>query len=122
MHTNSIKDVVTSEDIFKLTNAAGNFHDAIVERWDLHEGAVHVLIDTTWDCKIELWFSGDVSCSVCALTPDSVAYTWFASTLLYENGYFYFNSEMQATAESIENACCWFKSHHLQYRVIPYHG
>lgn len=111
--------VSNEEDIAQLDKKAGNFHDAVVERWTFEGNTVYVKFDGIWNCKIELWFSGEVSCSVCALTPEGIAYDWFGSTMFFENGFLYFNSERGSTAKTIENACCWFKARNLHYRVIP---
>lgn len=112
-------EIKTEADIENLLWVSGCFHDAYIEKYERTEDTVYVLFDGVWGCKIEVWFEGDVSFNVKDYDLKIDDPTWYDSSLLREDGYFYLVNDCEMKKEDITDEYCWFRGRHLRYRVIP---
>lgn len=119
-HTyHEFQDVSSANDINNFDCVSGNLHDAHIQKCEKNNDEIYVLFDGVWGCQIEMWFSGDVDYCVESRNPEIDDPTWYGSTLIYEDGYFYLIDDEDMKVADITNAYCWFKGQHLKYRVIP---
>lgn len=113
-------EIKSEQDIDDLMSCSGGFHDAYIK--ELHtnsDGSLTVLFDGVWGCKIEMIFSGEVSYDIkCRESDDSDPY-WYGSTLLYDNGSYYFIDDIDMTVGDITDEYCLFKARNIKYKVIP---
>lgn len=112
-------EIKTEKDIENLMWVSGGFHDAFIEKHAQMDDSVYVLFDGVWGCKIEMWFEGEVAYSVESRDPEEDDPTWYCSSLLMHDGFFYLVDEENVKVEDIDNTYCWFKSRHIKYHVIP---
>lgn len=112
-------EVKSEADIEKLRCVSGCFHDAHIEKCEHIGDTVHVLFDGVWGCKIELWFSGDASFCVDSRDPEYDDPTWYDSSILSEDGYFYLVDDCDMKVQDITDKYCWFKGRTLKYHIIP---
>lgn len=119
-HYKAYTFVETATDIDNLMAVSGGFHDAYIEKCEVQtDGALYVLFDGTWGCKIEIWFSGDVSYSIESRNPNYEDPYWFGSTVILQDGYIYLVDDEDKKVEDIGNGNCWFKARKMRYHVIP---
>ena len=116
---NEYVEIKTEKDIENLMWVSGGFHDAYIETYEQVADSVHVLFDGVWGCKIEIWFEGEAEYSVESRDPEEDDPTWYGSSFLMHDGFFYFVDEEGVKTESIDNTYCWFKSRRVRYHVIP---
>lgn len=116
---NEIVEVHNTADIDNLCCVSGYFHDAHIEKCERDGDKVYVLFDGVWGCKIELWFEGDADFCIDSRDPEYDDPTWYDSTLLLHDGYFYLVDDGDMKVEEINNKYCWFKGQKLKYHVIP---
>lgn len=116
-----IVEVKNKRDIDNLYCVSGSFHDAYIKEYKVSEQEIYVLFDGVWGCKIEVWFEGDPTCCIRRYDPEyrEEDPTWYDSTIIHANDYFYLVDECEMTVEDITDEYCWFKGHRLKYRVIP---
>lgn len=112
--------VETATDIDNLMAVSGGFHDAYIKMFEVQtDGALYVLFDGVWGCKIEIWFTGDVSYSIESRDPDYEDPDWFEATVILQDGYIYLVDDEVKKVEDIGNWNCWFKARKMKYHVIP---
>lgn len=116
---NECVEIKTEKDIENLMWVSGGFHDAYVEKHEQIDGTVYVLFAGVWGCKIEMWFEGEAAYSVASRDPEEDDPTWYCSSLLIHDGFFYLVDEENMKAEDIDNTYCWFRSRRVKYHVIP---
>lgn len=116
---NEYVEIKTEKDIENLMWVSGGFHDAYIETHEQVADSVHVLFDGVWGCKIEIWFEGEAEYSVESRDPEEDDPTWYGSSFLMHDGFFYFVDEEGVKTENIDNTYRWFKSRRVRYHVIP---
>lgn len=117
---NEFPEIRTQEDIDNLMCVSGCFHDAFIEECHQKEdGSLYVLFDGTWGCKIEIWFSGDVSYSIARREADKHDPYWYGASLLMDDGYIYFTDHEDVSVSDINVNDCRFKAKHMKYHIIP---
>lgn len=116
---NEYVDIKTEKDIENLMWVSGGFHDAYIEKHEQMDDVVYVRFAGVWGCKIEMWFEGETAYSVESRDPEEYDPTWYGSSFLMHDGFFYFVDEEGVKAEDIDNTYCWFKSRVVKYHVIP---
>lgn len=116
---NEYVEIKTEKDIENLAWVSGGFHDAYIEKCELMDDSVYVLFDGVWGCKIEMWFEGEAAYSAKICDPQKDDPTWYGSSVLRHDGFFYLVDEEDMIAEDIDDTYCWFKSRHVKYHVIP---
>lgn len=117
---NEYPEIFCQKDIDNLMVVSGGFHDAYIEKNRLQDdGSLYVLFDGTWGCKIEMWFSDEVSYCIDSRDPDEYDPYWLGSTMMIEDGFLYFVDDEEVKVAEITDNYCWFKSKKLKYHVIP---
>lgn len=116
---NEYVEIKTEKDVENLMRVSGGFHDAYIETHEQVADSVHVLFDGVWGCKIEIWFEGEAEYSVESRDPEEDDPTWYGSSFLMHDGFFYFVDEEGVKTENIDNTYRWFKSRRVRYHVIP---
>lgn len=112
-------EIKTSTDIENLMWASDGFHDACIKSMKKGGDVLYVLFDGIWGCKIEMWFSGDVSYDVSARNPEEFDPYWLDSTMVLEDGFIYLVDEGDMKIEDIGEGFCWFKARNVKYHIIP---
>ena len=116
---NEYVDIKTEKDIENLMWVSGGFHDAYIEKHEQMDDVVYVRFAGVWGCKIEMWFEGETAYSVESRDPEEYDPTWYGSSFLMHDGFFYFVDEEGVKTENIDNTYRWFKSRRVRYHVIP---
>lgn len=116
---NEYPEVCTEKDVEDLMWVSGSFHDAYIADLRKDGESLYVLFEGTWGCKIEIWFSGEVSYDVSSRDPDSYDPYWFGSTVILHDGFVYILDDDDATLDNIGDGWCWFKARKMKYHVIP---
>jgi hypothetical protein len=115
-----IREVLTNADIKELYRVAANFHDSCIAQYKCANDQIHVTLDSSYGFTIDLWFSGDVACSLNLLylvnrgDPD-----WWRATVLMQDGYIYLVDNINVDLGKIGEELCWFRGKRLQYRITP---
>lgn len=113
-----IREVLTNADIKELYRVAANFHDSCIAQYEYANDQIHVTLDSSFGFTIDLWFIGDVACSLNLLflvergDPD-----WWRATVLIQNGYIYLVDNINVNLEKLDAELCWFRGKRLQYRI-----
>ena len=115
----SIREIVTSEDIRDLEWVSGGFHDAYISEMKDNGDQLYLLFDGTWGCKIEVWFDGDLSYDISVRNSELYDPYWVGSTVSIQDGFVYLIDEEGVSVEDINSNYCWFKAKNMKYRVIP---
>lgn len=116
---NEYPEIHTKKDIDNLMAVAGWFHDGYIEKCEkVSDDELYVLFYDIWGCKIEMWFSGDVSYCIDSRSSCD-EYWWNDSTMLIENGYIYFTDGSDMSISEIKDDYCWFKAKNVKYHIIP---
>ena len=116
---NEYVEIKTEKDIENLMWVSGGFHDAYIEKHEQMDDVVYVRFAGVWGCKIEMWFEGETAYSVESRDPEEYDPTWYGSSFLMHDGFFYFVDEEGVKTENIDNTYRWFKSRRVRYHVIP---
>lgn len=114
-----IVEVKSEADTENLCCVSGCFHDAYIKKCERLGDTVYVLFHGVWGCKIEMWFEGDADFCIDSRNPEYDDPSWYDSTLLRDNGYFYLVDECDMKVDDITDEYCWFKGRRLKYHVIP---
>lgn len=114
-----IVELKDETDIENLYCVSGSFHDAYIDNYELLGDTIHILFDDVWGCKIEMWFEGDVSFNIKEYDLRIDDPTWYDSTLIRDEGYFYLVNDGAMKKEDITDEYCWFRGRQLRYKVIP---
>lgn len=112
-------EVTTEDDIENLEWVSGGFHDAFIKKHEQNDDVIYVLFGGVWGCQIEMWFEGDAACSIKEIDPTMDDPTWYCSTFMKQNGFFYLVDEADMTVDSIDDTYCWLRGRHVKYHVIP---
>lgn len=113
-------EIRTEQDLKNLDWVSGDFHDAYIEKLEtLPDGALYVLFDGTWGCKIEMWFEGDVAYETESRNPEKWDPYWQDSTILIRDGYIWLIDDADMTPEKLNDGYCWFRARRVKYHVIP---
>lgn len=108
------------KDIENLMCAAGRFHDAHIDHCsETKDGGLYVLFLGTWGCKVELWFEGDVSYNIPAISPTNIYPYWFTSSMWREDSFICFSDEENITSADFNDENYWFKAKRMRYHIIP---
>ena len=118
-HYTEYNEIADDTDIDRLMNVSGWFHDAVIKKMEERDDRLRVLFDGVWGCKIEVFFEGDISYNTESRNPEFYDPYWGGSTMIHQNGYFYFVDEDNMKVEDIREGYCWFKARKVAYRVIP---
>lgn len=116
-------EVVSEADIEELYRVTANFHDSCIAQYECANDQIHVTLDSSFGFTIDLWFSGDVACSLNLLylvergDPD-----WWRATVLMHDGYIYLVDNINVDLGKIDKELCWFRGKRLQYRITPKEG
>lgn len=117
---NDTRDIKTQKDIEDLYQASGGFHDAYISHEELLEdGTLYIIIDDTWACKFEIWFSGDLEYNISRRDLEEDDPYWYDSTILLQDGFVYLIDDSDMTVEEITPGLCYFKARNMKYRIIP---
>lgn len=117
---NEYPEITCQKDIDDLMNVSGWFHDACIEKIARqNDGSLYVLFDGVWGCKIEIWFSNEVTYNVDSPNPDECDPYWSGSTMLIKDDFIYFADDNDMEISNITDSCYWFKAKKLKYHVIP---
>lgn len=113
-------EVVSEADVEELYRVAANFHDSCIAQYEYANDQIHVTLDSPYGFTIDLWFSGDVACSLNLLyLVDRGDPDWWRATVLMQNGYFYLVDNINVDLGKIGEELCWFRGKRLQYRITP---
>ena len=113
-------EIRTQRDIENLECVSGYFHDAYIDKLEtLENGALYLLFDGVWGCKIEMWFAGDVAYAVESRNPEKWDQYWMDSTVLLQDGYIWLIDDADMTPEELNDGYCWFRARRVKYHVIP---
>lgn len=114
-----VRSVKTEKDIDDLMWASGYFHDAYIAELSPQEDGIRILFDGVWGCKIEVFFTGDVSYDVHARDPEDDYSYWSGSTVTIHDGYIYLIDEDKVKVDEIDEGYCWFRGRDMSYHIIP---
>jgi len=115
----SVREIKTEADIRDLMWASGEFHDAFISEMQEANGALFILFDGTWGCKVEVWFAGEIAYDVSSRDAEKYDPYWFGGSVILKDGFIYLIDDENAAVEDIEEGYCWFKARRMQYRIIP---
>ena len=114
------KEIKSSDDIEKLMLITGYFHDGIIDKSEEYpDGSVYVMFDGVWGCKVELMFSGDVSCCTESEKLEEYDSYWYESSIIIKDGYIYFVDWITDEVPELNDDFRWFKAKSMKYRIIP---
>lgn len=115
-----IKEIKNEKDIEDLYWVASGFHDARITKEEmLKYGSLHLTFDGIWECKIEMWFWGDLEYNTESRNPEFEDPYWFDSTLIMQNGFIYLVDGEDMTVDEITSEYYYFKARHMKYKIIP---
>ena len=114
-------EIRTQKDTEALKWAAGDFHDAYLDKEELLEdGTLYLRFYGTWECEVEVWFWGDLEYDTSSLDPEEEEdLHWYGSTIILQDGFVYFFDRSGMTVDKIGPGYCYFKARHMKYRIIP---
>lgn len=117
---NEFNEIKTQKDIDDLSWAVSGLHDARIKKEELQEDSkLYVKFDGIWGCNLDVWFWGDLEYDTSSRDPDENDPYWYSSTILIQDGFTYLVDEEDMTVDEITPDYCYFKAHHMKYRIIP---
>lgn len=116
---NEYVEIKTAMDIENLGWVSGGFHDAYIKEHKEADDCVYVLFGGVWGCSIEMWFEGEATCSIKEYDLKVDDPTWYDSTFMLHDGFFYLVDEGDMNVEDIDNTYNWLKAKRVKYHVIP---
>lgn len=113
-------EVVSGADVEELCRSAANFHDSCMAQYKYNNDEIYVKLDSSFGFTIDLWFSGDVACSLNLLyLVDRGDPDWWRATVLIQNGYIYLVDNINVNLEKLDAELCWFRGKRLRYQITP---
>lgn len=118
-HYEPYQVIETQADADRLMTAAGGFHDACISELSYKNDTLYVLFDGIWGCRIEAWFSGEVSWSTDSRNPEEYNSDWFCASLIVSDGWICLVDDDRVEGLDVPEDSCWFKARELKYHIIP---
>lgn len=118
-HYEEIREVLNLDDARDFDWVSLGLHDARIAECEEEGDELRVLFESDWDCKVEVWFSGDVACETWCRNPEYYDPYWFESAVFFHGGFVYLADYGCASVEEGLDGCCWFRGRSMRYRVIP---
>lgn len=121
-HYEPYRIIKSKKDIVDLDASSLNFHDALITHYEERkDGSLYLLFDGTWDCKIEVIFSGDVKYNKeILMNPEpKMDYHWYDSSVLIKNGYTWLLDYSGEKTDDLSKEAFWFRGKEMKYHVIP---
>ena len=102
-----------------ILGQSGNNPLAYIKEHKEADDCVYVLFGGVWGCSIEMWFEGEAACSIKEYDLKVDDPTWYDSTFMLHDGFFYLVDEGDMNVEDIDNTYNWLKARRVKYHVIP---
>lgn len=113
-------EVITTADAENLCRVTNHFHDCCIAQYEHANDEIHIRLDSSYGFLIDLWFKGDVACSLNLLylvergDPD-----WQIASVLLQNDYIYLVDNTNVNLDKLSNELCWFRGKWLWYNTTP---
>lgn len=118
-HYEPYQVIETQADADRLMTSAGGFHDARISELYYENDTLYVLFDGIWGCRIEVWFSGEVSWNTDSRDPEEYDPYWLCAALIVSDGWICLVDDDNIDNLDIPDNHCWFKARKLKYHIIP---